>query len=133
MAQAVVKAFYDKLTSASLFSISVGGRVYELRGPVDADFQHAVYSLISVTHDRSFTKSSEVMEHLFQVDIFGRASQGTQAVDVTYQRLDELLNYAQIDPTGFDPCFIIPQTGSIRTVEGEYVRVRSEWVVRATR
>lgn len=134
MSQAVIKAFYDKLVSATgagTFYAAVSGRIYSGQGPEDCDLPYAVFHLITNTESDTFV--DEGTEINFQINVYGEKKLGLKAVMDINDKLRALLNHAAISASGWDTSKILCITAGIPTINEEDIDIRSEWRLYGTK
>jgi hypothetical protein len=133
MSQDVVKAFYTQLTSdsanlAGLFQ-AVSGRIYEQQAPAMKSTPLVIFQLISAPFDQTFNGST-IKDYLFQVDIYNRKQDGMAALGGIQTKLLALMNNSTPSIDNHGRAKIECTNDGIRSVEGEYLRVITEFRLR---
>jgi hypothetical protein len=133
MSQDVVKAFYTQLISQQLnllgFYNAVGGRIYEQEAPAMKNTPLAIFQLISAPFEETFNRST-VKDYLFQVDIYNRKQDGMAALGALQTKLFDLMQHGTPLIDNHDRALIECTNDGIRSVEGEYLRVTTEFRLR---
>ena len=132
MSQDAVKAFYTQLisdTSGGSFHEAVSGRIYEREAPSMEAVPLAVFNLLSAPFDQTFNGST-LKDYLFQVDIYNRKQNGMTALGGIQTKLLTLMNNSTPSIDNHGSAKIECTNDGIRTVEGEYLRVVTEFRLR---
>ena len=133
MSQDVVKAFYTQLISDSSnlsgFHQAVGGRIYEQEAPAMKSTPLAIFQLISAPFEQTFNGST-IKDYLFQVDIYNRKQDGMAALGGIQTKLFTLMNNSTPSIDNHGRAKIECTNDGIRSVEGEYLRVITEFRLR---
>lgn len=133
MSQDVVRAFYYQLTSQQLdldgFYQRVGGRIYEQEAPAMENTPLAIFSLISAPFEQTFNGST-IKDYLFQVDIYNRKQNGMAALGAIQTKLLSLMQNGTPVIANHGAAKIECTNDGIRSVEGEYLRVITEFRLR---
>lgn len=132
MSQDAVKAFYTQLisdTSGGSFHEAVGGRIYEREAPSMEAVPLAVFNLLSAPFDQTFNGST-LKDYLFQVDIYNRKQNGMTALGGIQTKLLTLMNNSTPSIDNHGSAKIECTNDGIRSVEGEYLRVVTEFRLR---
>ncbi len=133
MSQDVVRAFYYQLTSQQLdldgFYQAVGGRIYEQEAPAMENTPLAIFSLISAPFEQTFNGST-IKDYLFQVDIYNRKQNGMAALGGIQTKLLSLMQNGTPVIANHGVAKIECTNDGIRSVEGEYLRVITEFRLR---
>jgi hypothetical protein len=132
VSQDAVKAFYTQLisdTSGGSFHEAVNGRIYEREAPSMEAVPLAVFNLLSAPFDQTFNGST-LKDYLFQVDIYNRKQNGMTALGGIQTKLLTLMNNSTPSIDNHGSAKIECTNDGIRTVEGEYLRVVTEFRLR---
>jgi hypothetical protein len=133
MSQDVVRAFYYQLTSQQLsadgFYVAVGGRIFEQEAPAMKETPLAIFQLISAPFEQTFNGSS-LKDYLFQVDIYNRKQDGMAALGGIQTKLFTLMQNSTPVIANHGSAKIECTNDGIRSVEGEYLRVITEFRLR---
>jgi hypothetical protein len=133
MSQDVVRAFYYQLTSQQLnangFYVAVGGRIYEQEAPSMEAVPLCIFQLISAPFEQTFNGST-IKDYLFQVDIYNRKQDGMAALGGLQTKLFDLLQNGVPVISNHGTAKIECTNDGIRSVEGEYLRVITEFRLR---
>ena len=133
MSQDVVKAFYTQLISQQLnvngFFVAVGGRIYEQEAPSMEAVPLCLFQLISAPFEQTFNGST-LKDYLFQVDIYNRKQDGMAALGGLQTKLFALLQNGTPAIDNHGRAKIECTNDGIRSVEGEYLRVITEFRLR---
>ena len=132
MSQDVVKAFYTQLisnTGAGSFHAAVSGRIYEQEAPSMEAVPLAIFQLISAPFEQTFNGST-LKDYLFQVDIYNRKQNGMTALGGIQTKLLTLMNNSTPSIDNHGRAKIECTNDGIRSVEGEYLRVITEFRLR---
>ena len=133
MSQDVVKAFYTQLISQQLdadgFYVAVGGRIYEQEAPAMKNTPLAIFQLISAPFEETFNGST-IKDYLFQVDIYNRKQNGMTALGGIQTKLLTLMNNSTPSIDNHGRAKIECTNDGIRSVEGEYLRIITEFRLR---
>jgi hypothetical protein len=132
VSQDAVKAFYTQLisdTSGGSFHEAVSGRIYEREAPSMEAVPLAVFNLLSAPFDQTFNGST-LKDYLFQVDIYNRKQNGMTALGGIQTKLLTLMNNSTPSIDNHGSAKIECTNDGIRTVEGEYLRVVTEFRLR---
>jgi hypothetical protein len=133
MSQDVVRAFYYQLTSQQLasdgFFVGVGGRIYEREAPAMENTPLAIFQLISAPFEQTFNGST-LKDYLFQVDIYNRKQDGMAALGGIQTKLFTLMQNSTPPISNHGAARIECTNDGIRSVEGEYLRVITEFRLR---
>lgn len=133
MSQDVVKAFYTQLISQQLnvngFYVAVGGRIYEQEAPSMEAVPLCIFQLISAPFEQTFNGST-IKDYLFQVDIYNRKQDGMTALGGIQTKLLALMNNSTPSIDNHGRAKIECTNDGIRSVEGEYLRVITEFRLR---
>ena len=132
MSQDVVKAFYTQLisdTSGGSFHAAVSGRIYEQEAPSMEAVPLSTFQLISAPFEQTFNGST-IKDYLFQVDIYNRKQDGMTALGGIQTKLLALMNNSTPSIDNHGRAKIECTNDGIRSVEGEYLRVITEFRLR---
>ena len=133
MSQDVVKAFYTQLISQQLnllgFYNAVGGRIYEQEAPSMETVPLCIFQLISAPFEQTFNGST-LKDYIFQVDIYNRKQDGMAALGALQTKLFTLLQNGTPTIDNHGRAKIECTNDGIRSVEGEYLRVITEFRLR---
>lgn len=133
MSQDVVRAFYRQLISQQLasdgFFVAVGGRIYEQEAPSMEAVPLCLFQLISAPFEQTFNGST-LKDYLFQVDIYNRKQDGMAALGGLQTKLFALLQNGTPAIDNHGRTKIECTNDGIRSVEGEYLRVITEFRLR---
>ena len=133
MSQDVVKAFYTQLISQPLKAdglfVAVSGRIYEQEAPSMEAVPLCIFQLISAPFEQTFNGSS-IKDYLFQVDIYNRKQDGMAALGALQTKLFDLMQTGTPSIDNHGAAKIECTNDGIRSVEGEYLRVITEFRLR---
>ncbi len=133
MSQDVVKAFYTQLNSQNFdllgFYNAVGGRIYEQEAPSMEAVPLCIFQLISAPFEQTFDGST-LKDYIFQVDIYNRKQDGMAALGALQTKLFTLLQNGTPTIDNHGRAKIECTNDGIRSVEGEYLRVITEFRLR---
>ena len=127
MSQYVVASFYTAVSG--LGDIGCSTRNFEAEAPSMETLPLLTFQIISAPFEQTFDRSS-LKDYLFQVDIYGRKQSGMSAIGNINRRLVAGLNGATPAITGHGTAKIDCVNEGTRSVEGEYLRVTSEFRLR---
>jgi len=125
--QLLVDALYLAIKN-SIGSL-IGNRVYENLAKQDCSLPCCVFSVISDTPEGWFVTDS--LDADVQVVIYGWKRLGSKAVRIISYTLLEDLHRAEIDIDGYEYSFVESTVRGLTSVEGDTIRVRSQYNIRA--
>ena len=127
MSQNVVASFYTAITG--LGNIGCSTRNYEVEAPSMEVLPLLTFQIISSPLEQTFDRSL-LKDYLFQVDIYARKQDGMSFLGAINKKLVDGLNGATPAITGHGSAKIDCVSEGIRFVEGEYLRITSEFRLR---
>jgi hypothetical protein len=129
-------AIYTKLTtdqSAGTLYSDLGGRIYHGERPQAAGqlYPLLVWSVITVGV-QGFYGSVDGKEAIIQFDLYAKRSTGPAALGAINTKLFALLDRAALSTAGHDRTVLTCQDEGGYSVDGDFDRITSQWLARAT-
>ena len=134
MSQSIMEGMYGKLTASQIAGTlyaAVGGRIYSTEAPENATLPLCVFSLITTSVSGTFP-GYDLKAATFQVDLYGPRTGGGEVLGDINTKLFALLQEADLTVTGHDLGRVTCTDEGSYFMEGDALRIISQWRVEAT-
>ena len=126
--QNLYQAFWTNLSSASLFSVNVGGRIYHGQAPSSPTYPLAIYNATLPGVSTTFSSGIQ-SNYVFRVDIYDRRTAGTNTLLSTSLRLEQLLHKSTFSVTDNGTASCTMTSGGQLLIEDDFYRITHEFLV----